>query len=71
MTLRHEGVWVGFDLGGTKMLASVYDSSFEVIGHDRKSTLNSVSPKKNLKRIVKTIDQALAEAGLDLSLIHI
>ena len=70
MTLRHEGVWVGFDLGGTKMLASVYDSSFEVIGHDRKSTLNSVSPKKNLKRIVKTIDQALAEAGLDRTAIR-
>ena len=70
MTLRHDGVWVGFDLGGTKMLASVYDSSFEVIGHDRKSTLNSVSPKKNLKRIVKTIDQALAEAGLDRTAIR-
>ena len=63
MTQRRDGVWVGFDLGGTKMLASVFDSSFEVIGRDRKSTLNSVSPKKNLKRIAKTIDGALAEQG--------
>ena len=65
MTRRQDGVWVGFDLGGTKMLASGFDSSFEVIGRSRRSTLNSVSPKKNLKRIVKTLDQALAEAGLD------
>ena len=70
MTQRHDGVWVGFDLGGTKMLASVFDSSFEVIGSDRKSTLNSVSPKKNLKRIAKTIDGALAEAGLDRTAIR-
>ena len=70
MTQRRDGVWVGFDLGGTKMLASVFDSSFEVIGRDRKSTLNSVSPKKNLKRIAKTIDGALAEAGLDRTAIR-
>ena len=65
MAAGKDGVWVGFDLGGTKMLASVYDASFEVIGRARKSTLNSVSPKKNLKRIAKTIDKALTEAGLD------
>ncbi len=65
MAAGKDGVWVGFDLGGTKMLASVYDASFEVIGRARKSTLNSVSPKKNLKRIAKTIDKALTEADLD------
>ncbi|MED5399012.1 MAG: ROK family protein [Planctomycetota bacterium] len=70
MTRRQDEVWVGFDLGGTKMLASVFDSSFEVIGRSRRSTLNSVSPKKNLKRIAKTIDGALDEAGLDRTAIR-
>ena len=70
MAVPKDGVWLGFDLGGTKMLASVYDASFEVIGRARKSTLNSVSPKKNLKRIAKTIDKALSEAGLDRTAIR-
>ncbi|MFP6701587.1 MAG: ROK family protein [Planctomycetaceae bacterium] len=70
MTVSQDKVWVGFDLGGTKMLASVFDKSFEVIGRSRKSTLSSVSPKKNLKRIAKTIDKALAEAGLDRTAIR-
>ena len=65
MAGHSDDVWVGFDLGGTKMLASIFDSSFEILGRARKSTLNSVSPKKNLKRIARTIDEALEEAGRD------
>ncbi len=70
MTADQDGVWVGFDLGGSKMLATVYDASFQPLGRTRKSTRNSVEPKKNLKRIVKTIDQALAEAELDRTAIR-
>jgi hypothetical protein len=42
--------WVGFDLGGTKMLAIVFDSNFSVVTRkrDRKSTrLNSSHPSKS------------------------
>ena len=30
--------WMGFDLGGTKMLAKIYDSEFNVLGRERKRT---------------------------------
>lgn len=28
--------WIGFDLGGTKMLATVFDSQFQKVGRARK-----------------------------------
>ena len=30
--------WIGFDLGGTKMMASVLDKNYVVLGSARKST---------------------------------
>jgi glucokinase len=30
--------WIGFDLGGTKMLATVYDNDFKQLGRARKKT---------------------------------
>ncbi len=30
--------WIGFDLGGTKMLAVVYDDNFTPLGRARKKT---------------------------------
>ena len=30
--------WVGFDLGGTKMMAVVYDKNFKAVGRERKKT---------------------------------
>ena len=34
-------VWVGFDLGGTKMQAKVYDAGFKEIGGKRRKTKGS------------------------------
>ena len=31
--------WVGFDLGGTKMLSVVYDSDFNDLGRERKKQM--------------------------------
>ena len=28
--------WIGFDLGGTKMLATIFDESFNPLGKERK-----------------------------------
>ncbi len=57
--------WVGFDLGGTKMLATVLDKDFKVLGEARKSTNGSEGQSKGRKRILKTIRDAIEEAGLD------
>lgn len=52
--------WVGFDLGGTKMLAEVFDSSFKVLGRERRKTKSSDS-NSGLDRVVDAIRVALQD----------
>ena len=36
---RYEGrVWVGFDLGGTKMLAKVFNDDYQTLGRAKQKT---------------------------------
>ncbi len=62
--------WIGFDLGGTKMLATVLDKNLNVLGEARKSTNGTEGQAKGRKRIVKTIRDAITEAGVDPKLIQ-
>ncbi len=57
--------WVGFDLGGTKMLATVFDDQFNLLGRKRKRTRGEEGAKVGVDRIVQTISQALESAELD------
>ncbi len=59
--------WIGFDLGGTKMLAKVFDGSFKPIGSERKKTKAHQGMKAGLARIAETIRDALSDAGSDVS----
>jgi len=54
--------WVGFDLGGTKMLAKVYDGEFESLGRKRRKTLGHEGAEAGLERIANTIKDALEDA---------
>lgn len=54
--------WVGFDLGGTKMLAKVYDSDFKELGSDRKKTKGNQGAEAGLERIADVIRGALKAA---------
>ena len=56
--------WVGFDLGGTKMPAKVYDDSFTELSRKRRRTRGAEGAKSGLQRICKTIAEALEEAGV-------
>lgn len=56
---------VGFDLGGTKMLAAVYDAEYRQVGRARKKTKAAEGRKAGLARIVRTIEAALADAGVE------
>lgn len=58
-------VWVGFDLGGTKMLAVVFDSDMKPIGRERKKTKGFEGAEAGLKRIKTVIESALEEAGVE------
>lgn len=55
--------WIGFDLGGTKMLAVVLDEKFRVIGKEKKKTKFQEMRDTGIDRIVKTIRGALENAG--------
>lgn len=60
-------VWVGFDLGGTKMLAVAFDGKFRRLGERRRKTRSSSGSETGLPRIVTTINQALEDAGIPRS----
>lgn len=59
-----ERVWVGFDLGGTKMLAAVLDADLRLVGRSRRKTKAALGPKTGLERIMTTIREALADASV-------
>ena len=61
---KKDRYWVGFDLGGTKMLAKVFDSNFESLSHARTKTKGYEGVKAGLERITKTINQALRDADV-------
>ncbi len=54
--------WVGFDLGGTKMMAGIYDSEFKRIGVARKKTKGREGAAVGVGRILDLVDEALKEA---------
>jgi glucokinase len=59
--------WVGFDLGGTKMLSLVVNRDFETVGRARAKTLGFEGARAVVDRIITTIGKSLAEAKLDAS----
>ena len=62
--MAEQDCWVGFDLGGTKMLAVVYDANFKPLGRKRRRTKGHEGLKAGLERIVETIEIALEEAEI-------
>lgn len=55
------GPWIGFDLGGTKMMAIVLDGDFKVIARERKKSKNQDEKSVSVDRIVKTIRSAIEQ----------
>ncbi len=56
-------LWVGLDVGGTKMLACVYDDDFRCLGRRKKKTRDEAGPSDPLSRMATVIREALDEAG--------
>ena len=55
-------VWIGFDLGGTKMMAQVYDSSLKLLGKEKRKTRAAGDKLAGIERVVETIATALNNA---------
>ena len=60
-------MWVGFDLGGTKMFAVVYDDHFKVLAKERKKTKGFEGMDSGLKKIQGLIREALEAAKVQPS----
>lgn len=63
---RDSGNWVGFDLGGTKMLATIFNRRFEPLGRERRKTKGHEGTKAGVERIIESIRKALAAAKVDV-----
>lgn len=61
-TVAKQNVWVGLDLGGTKMLAMVYDTEFKPLGRKRRRTKGTEGANSVTSRMIRTIREALEEA---------
>lgn len=62
--LAEQKTWVGFDLGGTKMMAMVFDGQWRPLGRKRRKTKGHEGAKTGKERIIATIRDALEEANL-------
>jgi glucokinase len=56
--------WLGFDLGGTKMQATVFDDGMKILATERKKTKAREGVDAVVDRIVKTMHEALGQAGI-------
>jgi glucokinase len=54
--------WLGFDLGGTKMLASLFDSQFRPVARERKRTKDHGGIEQGLARILKTVRECITKS---------
>jgi len=58
----NEKYWVGLDLGGTKMLAKIYNGNFKELGSAKCKTEGHRGQKNVVKRMKQSIRDALDEA---------
>lgn len=57
-------VWVGFDLGGTKMNAVLFDRKFEAIARRKKKTRGAEGATAGVERIRSSIEKLLEEGEI-------
>lgn len=63
---KKDRYWIGFDLGGTKMLSKVLGPGFRRLGQSRTKTKGYEGAKAGVERIIKTIRESVADAKVDL-----
>ena len=56
--------WIGFDLGGTKMLSVVFDADFRQLGRSRRKTKGFGGVEAGLNRINSVITESIEAAGI-------
>lgn len=64
MAEKSDDIWIGFDLGGTKMLTIAYDADWNVLGRRRRKTRGREGSDSGIARIGSTIERLLEENDL-------
>ena len=54
--------WIGFDLGGTKMLSVAFDGRFKPLARERKKTKGHEGVRAGLQRIIGLIEEKIGRA---------
>ena len=60
-----EAYWIGFDLGGTKMLSQIYDHQFNRLAQERERTNGHEGADSGVERIIKLIQKTLKSADIE------
>ena len=63
----NEPYWIGVDLGGTKILAGLFDSNFKLLSRAKHATNSELGGHVVFARIVQLVDTIVAESGVDPS----
>jgi len=58
--------WLGFDLGGTKMLSVLFDDEFQVVVRKRKKTKGMEGVVSGQERIADLIQETLTDANISI-----
>ncbi len=66
MAANQEKVWIGFDLGGTKMLTVAYDENWGELGRRRRKTRGREGSDSGIDRIGSTIERLLEESKIEV-----
>ncbi|KAA5544577.1 ROK family protein [Roseiconus nitratireducens] len=64
MAEKTKDIWIGFDLGGTKMLSAAYDQDWKLLGRRRRKTRGREGSDQGIARIGSTIERLIDENDL-------
>jgi glucokinase len=72
MATINKAIRIGFDLGGTKMMAVGVDSSYQIVARERKKTRSQDESQVSVERIIALIKSTISQIeGDDITLLSI
>lgn len=64
------GYWLGVDLGGTKILAGLFDDDLKLLARSKQPTAAESGPAGVVANIVKAVEAVIREANVESAQIH-
>lgn len=64
------GYWLGVDLGGTKILAGLFDDDLKLLARAKQATAAESGASGVVANIVKAVDEVIRESGVDPAQVH-